>query len=213
MEKSSNMKKSNNGNVHKTYILKHVVIQKLNPDFWVPNITTTNKLVNLLKKHGIIAARVIKQTSKIRIFEKLDGEFYDKFTYNQAYLAIKFIKKVHKIINNSWGDVNASNFLWHKGRIVGIIDYDTIGRDQYDVVMAMVNWQSGFSNKYAKMIAKTYGLKNGWINQMRQYILYSHKQWSDVYLGLDHIKKSKKEVLRRIKRLNYQYEKSFSWKE
>jgi len=221
------------GNTHKTYIKKKEVIQYLNNQLKVPTKEEINELVDLLRNNGIVAAKIKYQDKKVRVFERLDGEFYRKFTFSQCLKAIKFLKKLHKIIKKTkqighfhivkdfadgndmiWGDVNASNFLWKNGEIIGIVDYDNVSKGNLwlDVSMAIVNWQKDFNYKKSLRLIKEYGIKGDWVEWIQKYILLTHKQYSDVSFGLNHIKKSRNYCFKRIKKLNEQYEKSISWR-
>lgn len=205
----------------------------MNPKLKVPTKNQVNKLVDLLIDNDIIAARVIYQDKKKRILEKLEGDFFRPFSFGQCIKAAKFLKKLHKVLEQAepighfhfvrdfsngdqmvWGDVNASNFLWRNDEVVGVVDYDSVMRGNIwvDVSMAIVNWQENFDFEQSKQIIAAYDISGNWVEYVQKYILLCHKQYADVSFGMNHIKKSRNYCLGRLKKLNKQYEKSIIWR-
>lgn len=230
------LKKLSGGLVHKTYFDGKHVIQFLNPKFPVPNKNTTNKLINVLRCHGILAADILYQDRSKRILEYLCGDFYEKFTEKQCLKAIKFVKRLHEALteikatstfkpihdfnpegtDTIYGDVKASNIEWKKGEPVGIVDYDTISKGDklYDVFFAILLWQKTFQMTVAKKILKEYGnIPPNVSDLFRKFILIKIKEISTQSLGLGYfIPKSKKYYQKRISELNDIYEKSLNWR-
>lgn len=221
------------GNTHTTRRSGNTVVQSLNPGLVVPTKEQVNKLVDLLRNNGIVAAKVIGQTPTERVLEYLEGEFYRPFTHEQCLKAMVFLRKLHGVLAEAepigsfhivkdygpgsdmiWGDVNASNFLWRDGEVVGIVDYDCVSRGDVwlDVAMALVNWQEDFEYSKSLELLDAYGIEGDWLEKVQKYILLTHKQYADVSFGMNHIKKSRAYCKQRLERLNEQYEKSVVWR-
>lgn len=187
------MKKINGGSVNKTYENNTEIIQLLNQNFHPYPIDFVNTTNSILREYGIVTATVSKQTKKIRIFNKLDGEFYDYLTLSQSLKAAKFLAKLHTALNIAkiepptnfylvdeystsknrilWGDLKTNNILWRKNEPVGIVDYDTISKGllSFDVCTAMLMWQKEFSMLTAKKILEEYMCSIDMFDDMENY--------------------------------------------
>lgn len=238
------MKKLTGGVVHKTYLGKYkgeeVVIQYINPKFKVPSRNKVNNLVKMLKSKNIISANIIYQDKEKRIFEKLNGIFYDNFTTKQAIKALHFMVELQGVLGENeikcfnqfylvddfsgkhkkdivWGDLKANNILWQKGKPVGIIDYDTIskGKMMFDICTAIATWEKTTTMKFINEVITEYCIsKKFLLDSLDRFILVRYKQLVNEMGGLGYFKKQNiKTYQSKIKKLNLLYEKSINWRD